>query len=127
MIRRSLAVTAALLATAMPTIDAHAAGAAFSAQELATIEAFYRQAQERHRGGGKGGARNGLPPGIASNLERGKALPPGLATAGLPPALESALPPAPDGYERVVVDTKILLVETATRTIHDVITAMVLN
>jgi Ni/Co efflux regulator RcnB len=36
--------------------------------------------------------------------------------------------PAPHpGYERVIVDGKILLVEIATRIIHDVLTEAVLN
>jgi hypothetical protein len=32
------------------------------------------------------------------------------------------LPPLPDGYERVVVAGKILLVEIATQVVHDVLT-----
>ena len=101
-----------------------AADSAFSARELETIKAFYRDTQGPS---GKRGGRSSLPPGIAKNLERGKALPPGLATQPLPATLAASLPPAPDGYERVVVDAKILLVETATRLIADVIADAILN
>ena len=117
-----------ILVTALLTtlVAPHAAAdSAFSANELETIKAFYSDSQSR--GGGKRGGRDGLPPGIAKNLERGKALPPGLSTAPLPAALDASLPPAPDGYERVVVDAKILLVETATRLIADVIADAILN
>ena len=100
----------------------------FSDGELATIRAYYENAGTRpSNAGGMGmgmgmdGGLSALPPGIAKNLERGKPLPPGIAKQVLPAALQSALPPAPDGYERIIVAGKILLVALATQVIADVI------
>ena len=130
MMRRYITLSAVLLAglTVGASVNAADAGAtvAFSDGELQAIHAFYRESEPR-RGGGMGGGRQGLPPGIAKNLERGKALPPGLQTATLPASLETSLPPAPDGFERVIVDAKILLIETATRLIADVIAGAILD
>ena len=62
-----------------------------------------------------------LPPGIAKKLERGGQLPPGIAKRYLPEDLESNLPKTKEGFERVVSDGKVLLVETATGVIVDMI------
>lgn len=97
----------------------------FSNGELATIRAYYENTSTKpaHSGGmGMGGGLSALPPGIAKNLARGKPLPPGIAKQVLPTALQSSLPPAPDGYERIIVAGKILLVAIATQVIVDVIT-----
>jgi len=67
----------------------------------------------------------GLPPGIAKNLQRGKPLPPGIANQTLPVGLIDLLPPAPDGFERIVLSGKVLLVEIATQVIHDVLDDMI--
>ena len=76
-------------------------------------------------GGSKGKAgkpsSKGLPPGIAKNLARGKPLPPGIAKQHLPTELVRRLPPVRHGYERIVVDGRVLLIETATQTIVDAI------
>jgi len=56
------------------------------------------------------------------NLQRGKPLPPGIAKQQLPDSLLRRLPPVPRGYERVVVDGKVLLIEIATQVIRDVLT-----
>lgn len=61
-----------------------------------------------------------LPPGIARNLERGKPLPPGIAKRYAPDALVTRLPTYP-GYEVVIADRNVLLVEAATQIIADVI------
>jgi len=71
--------------------------------------------------------KKGLPPGIAKNLARGKPLPPGIAKQYLPDGLLGQLPPPPKGFERVVVDGKVLLVEIATQVIHDVLMDAVLH
>jgi hypothetical protein len=62
----------------------------------------------------------GLPPGIAMNLERGKALPPGIAKRYLPDELLGRLPAYP-GHEILVVDDDVLLVAVATMVIVDVL------
>lgn len=99
----------------------------FSDGELATIRAYYQNTSTKpaHSGSmgmGMGGGPSALPPGIAKNLARGKPLPPGIAKQVLPTTLQSSLPPAPDGYERIIVAGKILLVAIATQVIVDVIT-----
>ena len=73
---------------------------------------------------GKGKPR-GLPPGIAKNLQRGKPLPPGIAKQHFPVGLIDKLPPAPRGFERIIVGGKIILVEVATQIIHDVLVDVV--
>ena len=97
------------------------ASVSLSASDASLIRAHYGSAGQ-DRGPGKGRGRNGgLPPGIAKNLERGKALPPGIARQHLPQDLLLRLPRAPAGLEYLVVAGKLLLVETATQVIRDVL------
>lgn len=96
----------------------------FSDGEIETIRAWYR---EHAFDGGGHGKHNGLPPGIAKNLRRGKPLPPGIAKQALPSGLLDRLPPAPDGFERIIVDGKVLLIEVATQVIHDVLMDVILD
>ncbi len=91
----------------------------FSSNEATTIRAYYSAQNTRPTKHGKG--RKSLPPGIEKNLARGKALPPGIAKQVLPEGLLTLLPPAPKGYERILVSGKVLLVEIATQVIHDVL------
>ena len=111
----------------------------FSDKEIATIRAYYRDhlGSSSHKGdGNKGNGKNGngknkgnksLPPGIAMNLQRGKALPPGIAKQALPNGLISQLPAPPKGFERLEVDGRVLLVEVATQVIHDVLEDVILR
>lgn len=62
----------------------------------------------------------GLPPGIAKNLARGKPLPPGIAKRYLPPGLLGRLPPRP-GYEWVAVGRDIVLIAIATGIVVDIL------
>ena len=62
----------------------------------------------------------GLPPGVAKNLARGKPLPPGIAKRYLPPDLLGRLPPRP-GYEWVAVGRDIALVAIASGVIVDIL------
>ena len=99
----------------------------FSNDEIRIISVWYRDhgsLADKKRGNGK---RNGLPPGIAKNLTRGKSLPPGIAKQYLPDRLRKTLPAPPAGYERVVVYGKILLVEIATGAIHDILMDVILD
>jgi Ni/Co efflux regulator RcnB len=101
-------------------------GIVFSDDEISIIGAWYRDhGTISHKRGGK--KQKGLPPGIAKNLARGKPLPPGIAKNYLPDGLRQALPPPPKGYERIIVDGKVLLVEIATRVIHDILVDIVLD
>lgn len=99
----------------------------FSDDEIRIIGAWY----EEHGSGaaqGKGKHKHkDLPPGIAKNLARGKPLPPGIAKQHLPDGLAHALPAPPRGYERIIVDGKVLLVEIATQVIHDILSDIVLR
>ena len=72
--------------------------------------------------GNKGKGNKGIPPGLAM---KGGALPPGIAKRQLPSNLISQLPPAPQGYERVIVDNDILLINIATQIVHDVLTDII--
>mgnify|MGYP001822283075 CR=1 FL=1 len=125
---------ALLLAVSTPVAAVEAGIAAkFSEIEIIAIRAYYRD-HDDHRSGGKGKANGkgkkgvkSLPPGIAKNLRRGKPLPPGIAKQALPDGLVRLLPPAPRGYERIVLAGKILLVEIATQVIHDVLEDVILD
>ena len=99
----------------------------FSGDEIRIIGAWYRHhGSASIRGGGKGKSK-GMPPGIAKNLERGKPLPPGIAKQNLPDGLQKTLPAPPAGYERIIVEGKVLLIEIATRIIHDVLMDAILD
>lgn len=107
-----IAALAALLAST-------ATAAEFSRQEIELITHYYHASTEQGHGRGRG---RGLPRGIAKNLARGKPLPPGIAKQQLPAPLIAQLPPPPRGFERIVVEGKILLIDTATQVVHDVLT-----
>ena len=62
-----------------------------------------------------------LPPGIAKNLLRGKPLPPGIAKVFLPSDLMSQLPAYP-GYEYLVAGKDVLLVNSTTNVVSDILT-----
>jgi hypothetical protein len=62
-----------------------------------------------------------LPPGLQKQLQRNGTLPPGLAKRDLPADLESRLPPLDAGYERVIADSHVVLVEKASGIIMDII------
>lgn len=98
----------------------------FSPSEAVTIRAWFRDHAGELERGGRGRGKS-LPPGIAKNLARGKPLPPGIAKQALPVGLVDRLPPVRRGYERVMVDGKVLLVEIATQIVHDVLTDVLLR
>ena len=91
----------------------------FSDIEVSIIRDYYRDHDKQSHKGKKD--HKSLPPGIAKNLQRGKPLPPGIAKQVLPSGLHVLLPPAPHGYERIVVAGKILLISIATQVIHDIL------
>ena len=91
----------------------------FSEDEIRVIRDYYEEKGAAGRGKGH---KKGLPPGIAKNLERGKPLPPGIAKRSLPDDLERRLPRLPEGYERILVDGRVLLIEIATRVVRDILT-----
>lgn len=89
----------------------------------------HEQEYEDEGGHGKGNKhkKKGLPPGISKKLARGGTMPPGIAKKFLPNDLEKQLPPAPQGYERRMVDNDIVLVEINTGKIADIITDAILG
>lgn len=97
----------------------------FSDKEISIIASWYQD--HRHNVGKRKTKSKGLPPGIAKNLARGKPLPPGIAKQYLPTELNLRLPPPRKGFERVIVDGKVLLVEIATRVVHDILTDVILR
>jgi hypothetical protein len=111
----------ACIGTAVPT---EAVEITFSTKEKSIIASFYggdggnpgKGKDKKNKG--KGVGNQGMPPGLA---KKGK-LPPGIAKRQLPSALVAQLPPPPKGYERVIVDNDILLVNIATQIVHDVLT-----
>lgn len=98
----------------------------FSTREASIIRSYYRQLPATSQPKGRKGSKS-LPPGIAKNLARGKSLPPGIAKQVLPGALVRELPPVRNGFERVVLDGKVLLVEIATQVVHDVLADAILK
>ena len=100
---------------------------AFSTKETSIIASFFhshggdpgkaKQKKKKNKGVGN----QGMPPGLA---KQGK-LPPGIAKRQLPGSLVAQLPPPPKGYERVIVDNDVLLVDIATQIVHDVLTDVV--
>ena len=68
-----------------------------------------------------------LPPGLQKQLERNGQLPPGLEKKALPYDLERRLPPVPRGYERVIADNKVVLIETASGIVADILSGVVLG
>ena len=97
----------------------------FSSSEISVIHNFFLDYHVDKKGGKK--SSNPLPPGIAKNLARGKPLPPGIAKRRLPGELFEQLPPVADGFERVIVAGKILLIEIATQVVHDILVDVILD
>ncbi len=97
----------------------------FSSKEISLMHEFFHNHQVNKKGGKK--EAKALPPGIVKNLARGKPLPPGIAKQALPRELVVQLPPVKDGYERVIVAGKILLVEIATQVVHDILVDVILD
>ena len=128
MYKRSLSLLAAVGIALIPLfVTAGEVGidVRFSTDEISIIRAYYEDRGPAARG--KKDRGRSLPPGIARNLARGKPLPPGIAKQALPADLLGRLPPVRDGYERMVVGGKVLLVEVATRVIHDVLADIILD
>jgi len=126
--RRS--IVTAFMAAAFAVVAWAGAGGTADAQEIGfdlkekqIIVDFFGGASDPGKSKGKknkgrGVGNQGMPPGLAKN---GK-LPPGIAKRQLPSALLAQLPPPPKGFERVIVDNDVLLVDIATQIVHDVLT-----
>ena len=131
---RNLMAMAFVLALAAPawsqgaTAGSDTAERVFGAIEKKIIEDFFgeqaaeagttKKAKGKKKDKGKSGE---APPGLAKHIEKHGTLPPGLARKELPPGLADRLPPTGAGLERLIVDEDVLLVETATGIVLDII------
>ena len=81
---------------------------------------------KKHKGKGKGKSKQ-MPPGLAKRnqlppgLAKRDRLPPGLAKRDIPPDLAYRLGIPDQGTERVIVDNNVVLVETATGVVLDIL------
>lgn len=99
-----------------------------SAAEQAIIGDYVREVRSSGQGLPPGLAnREQLPPGLQKHIERNGVLPPGLAKRELPPDLLSRLPRRPAGQGYRVVGDDIVLIDTATRVILDVMKGVLKN
>jgi hypothetical protein len=92
---------------------------AFSSHDRRLVHEYYET--RRHKGGKKTppglAKRDRLPPGLAKR----DTLPPGLQGRGLPGDLESRMTSLPVPYVRVVIGGDIVLMNSRTRVVMDVI------
>ncbi len=123
----TLAALSVLLATSLPAAADVGVAVEFSDEEIRIIGAWYEEHGTGHDNAKGKHKAKGLPPGIAKNVARGKPLPPGIAKQQLPDGLVHTLPAPPRGYERIIVDGKVLLVDVATQVIHDILSDIVLR
>ena len=91
----------------------------FGAIEKKIIKDFFGGGEKKaKKNRGKSGE---MPPGLARHIERYGTLPPGLAKKPLPPGLAGRLPATTAGRKRVIVGNDVVLVQTATGVILDII------
>jgi len=95
-------------------VTAGVLGAVLSDDERSTIRNYFQKNPDSV------GKVKPLPPGIRKKLARGGSMPPGIAKQALPDGLHRQLPPR-DGYNYEVVGTDVVLIETATEVIVDVL------
>jgi hypothetical protein len=114
-------------AIVLSTVEKRIIGDYYQRQYVAWVE-------DESSGNGKGKGKNKhgklppglakkgtLPPGLAKQLARNGTLPPGLAKRALPHDLLVQLPPRPAGYQLVLVDDRVMLIQAATNVIMDVL------
>jgi hypothetical protein len=97
----------------------------FLPEERRIIEEYYRRPDTSSKKLPPGLAKRGgkLPPGLQKHLEKNGQLPPGLQKRmePLPSALDNRLPRIPEYWERVVVERDVVLLDTRTNRILDII------
>jgi len=139
MIRSNVAAMVAVLALASLPSRAHsdatslaqASGVALTDAEKQTITNYFQRQYDVWLATSKKSrgtlppalARKGTaPPGLLAQLAPNGTLPPSVTKHDLPDDLLAQLQPRPAGYEFVVVDDRVLLIETATNRILDIVT-----
>lgn len=111
----------------------------FSEIEKRVIRDFFGiKGNEAKKGKGKGKSkakgdlppglakRDTLPPGLEMQLQRNGRLPPGLEKRSLPPELESRLKKRA-GYDRLIVNNDVMLVQRATGLIMDILKGVIVR
>ncbi|MFN7114335.1 MAG: hypothetical protein ACK4PK_08245 [Alphaproteobacteria bacterium] len=110
----------------------------FSATERAIIDEYFAEKDKKKhgkkhgKGHGKGGkGRDGLPPGLAKKdqlppglqkqLKKNGTLPPGLVRNELPLSLQNKLYPPKKGTKRILVGRDVVLIDTKTDLILDIL------
>ncbi len=98
----------------------------FLPEERRIIEQYYRHGSKgKAKGLPPGLAKRGgnLPPGLQKHLEKNGQLPPGLQKRlePLPVDLDRRLPYLPDDWERVILDSDVILIDRRTNRILDII------
>ncbi len=111
-------VAAAPVSGTFVTAGSEISSGYFGEDEREIIEDYFGRGVKTGKKGKKG---KSVPPGLARQLERKGTLPPGLAKKALPPGLTDRLPPTRAGQERVIVGDDVVLVETVTGVILDII------
>lgn len=100
----------------------HAAvSVAFSDRDRQMISDYYAGQARSGRTPPGLAKRDRLPPGLEKQLRRNGELPPGLQGRGLPGDLEARLSRLPAGYARVVIGGDIVLSNTRTRVVVDIL------
>ncbi|MEJ2255300.1 MAG: hypothetical protein P8Y75_13245 [Nitrospirota bacterium] len=89
---------------------------AFTRRDVKLIRAYYRK--NLPPGLAK---KKRLPPGLQRQVQRNGTLPPGLAARSLPRELERKLSPIPENYVRLRVGMDIVLMDTRTRVVLDIV------
>ncbi len=90
---------------------------AFSTHDRSLIRDYYR----RHQLPPGLAKRSSLPPGLQKQVQRRGQLPPGLRRDRLPDDLEVKLSRLPTGYIRFRIGTDVVLMNTRTQVVVDVI------
>lgn len=103
----------------------------FSEMERAVIEEYFgvdleknteKRGQEKSKQMPPGLAKKKeLPPGLQKQLEKNGVLPPGLEGRDIPDDLKDKLPPVYKGTKRLLVGDDVVLIDTATDMILDII------
>ncbi len=98
----------------------------FNAVEKQLIRDFFDEGRghgkiKKGRGKHKTGRGRGMPPGLAMQLDSRGRLPPGLQGRALPPGLNKRLGHAGLGRSRQIVGDDVVLIETATGVILDIL------
>ena len=92
----------------------------FNEHDRKLIHSYYGKKKQKHMPPGLAKKKK-LPPGLHKQIVRKGKLPPGLRGRTLPHDLERKLSHLPDGYVRLRLGTDLVIMNTATRLVIDMI------